>query len=136
MQIDDNTPALLVAHEKHGNRYFLLRSDADLHAAALSLLRERLSEGYYNEYKRPDPGPLDFTAEDAASMPESVRAAALQQLALRENERREWKRMRTLAGVLEKAEGGDGACAWRVLQAREGHQYERVELERFSRPVM
>lgn len=56
-------PMVLVLREKHDNRYFLVRDDADLNRAALHILRQRYEEGYYE-----DPVRSDYVNEDAEQM--------------------------------------------------------------------
>jgi hypothetical protein len=47
-------PMVLVLREEHDSRYYLVRDDAELNRAALTILRERDAEGWYTEPDRAD----------------------------------------------------------------------------------
>lgn len=52
---------ILIAKEKHGDRYFDASSNEKLHKACVKLLQERLNEGYYQVYEDKD---LIITPDD------------------------------------------------------------------------
>src|SRR5271168_4307264 len=80
------SPSVLVFKEKHGDRHFNVPDDEALFAAALKVLAERFKQGYwyYDPAKEGAaeamPEAPDFTAEQVATMPESLRKAAYKKL--------------------------------------------------------
>ena len=42
---------LLIAFEKHGQRYFCVPTDQELHEVSVRLMQERIDEGWYEDKK-------------------------------------------------------------------------------------
>lgn len=130
---DVKKPSVLILHEKHGDRHFLVRDDAELHVTALAVLKARHKSGYY--YHRPekpkDPG---ITQGQYDILPEALRPEAKRRLNTYSHELRwyesesEW-----YESMLRVIESGDGKAAWRLLRNRDG-EYERADLVPFQNP--
>jgi hypothetical protein len=127
-------PTLLVFKEKHGERYFNIPDDTALFAACLKVVSERLKEECW--YLEPDgevPKTPDFTREQIASMPESMRADAEKKLAAYIREMQEFnEEIADFAKIKEAVESRDGRAAWQIVCDRGRYEYEGYSLERFE----
>lgn len=124
-----NEPSVLILHEKHRNRYFVIPDDKALGEAALHVLKERMDEGYW--YSEPEePKGVGYGLKDLESLPEVLRAegkkklAAYKQEVMIYREQKEWWEEANEA-LMKR----DGKLAWKCLVNRNDYEYERVELE-------
>jgi len=128
-------PSIVICHEKHCERYFLVNNDADLFRVALSILKGRFKQtdwGWFIEPEAPPESP-GFTAEDVAKLPAALQADAQKKLqayhqALRvnQNERADWEELQKVA------QGTDGRAAWQVLRNNSDGEYARISIEQLD----
>ena len=127
-------PSIVVCHEKHGERYFLVNNDEDLFRVALSVLKGRFKSdwGWFYEPQAPPVAP-GFTAEDIEKLPKALQADAQkkltsyqQTLRATQNARAEWEELK------KAAEGTDGRAAWQVLRNNSDGEYARISIERLD----
>lgn len=131
---DVRKPSVLILHEKHGDKHFLVRDDAEPHATAMSILRARNKCGYF--YFRPEkPKDVGITQKQYDGLPDALKPEAKRKLTSYARELRwyenesEWYET-----MLRVVESGDGKRAWRLLKSRDG-EYERADLVPFQDPV-
>jgi len=121
--------------EKHENLYFHVPDEAALHAAALSILTGRLRAEYW--YPRPDeaPAPPDYTDEtEIENLRGHIQATARQKLAEFKQAFQAWTKERDMfARILWAVENKSGVAAWQILKARRHGEYERLDLENYSK---
>ena len=107
---------VMVLREKHGDRYFVVDNDEELHQTALAVVRQRLKEGWYYEPDEPKKSDLDYTKEDVAKLPVSLQKEASRKLEcediLMEYYRDEKKRWDLVNQACSQA---DGKTAWVIL---------------------
>lgn len=127
-------PRLLIAKEKHGDRYFDASTDVQLTQACCKLLRERLAAGYY------DPGspPRDIPMTDAQieALPAAVSQSAKEHNRRVQQDHRRYaadqeylqRVQEVLASTTVRYTRGQ-VLAWQLLADREDSQYESVALE-------
>jgi hypothetical protein len=126
-------PRLLVFKEKHGERNFYIPDDATLFKAALKVLTDRFKEGYWY-YKPEDPPKApDFTKEQVASMPESMRADATKKLMKHAEAMRYYVReVEDYNDAVKAVNTKDGRLAWQSLRNSSGGEYQGCSLERLE----
>ena len=149
-------PSVLVLREKHGNRYFDAGSDSELNRAALAILRERDTDGYWylepkrDEYVREDDDKTvtefeAIAADVLAQLPESTRAQmqtaydkAVQHRTRGERaykqERDWWELMKSLLAqspeeALVRTNRAGRPLCFLALQYRGNGEYEGYEIE-------
>jgi plasmid stabilization system protein ParE len=135
---------VLVAHEKHGARYFDASTTETWAAASLRLLRERFEEDWY---QRPDDETnqevVAMSEAEVAALPEALRVQAthLRRQATANRSRaqrdRDWyDKAKKLVDEVDISTVSRGRVpgeweeprAWAFLIARNEAEYERVEL--------
>ena len=122
-QIKPNT--ILVAKEKHGNRYFLANTEEALVKACLKLLQERLGEYQYcidGSYPKPD-------FDDVNALPESLRESAKVVLDRYNNNQKQNNDLIAYCNSVEKAIKEKDDSAVILLFQRRDHEYENVFFE-------
>lgn len=121
-------PSVLVAHEKHGDSYFHVPDDEALGRVALHILKERLKTGWL--YVRPEePKPLDFTKEDIAKLPESMREQAQKKWDQYSSEKKYVRNESIWFEDMDQAiREENGKLAWACLTERNDAEYEALEL--------
>lgn len=130
-----NQPMLLVFNEKHGDRYFNVPNDEALFAAALKIVTERFEQGYW--YVEPEenekPAAPDFTKEQIATLPESMREAAQKKLREYERSLHDYNELVDGYARIKKAvDEKDGRVAWEVIRDRCDAEYEGYALKPFE----
>jgi hypothetical protein len=126
-------PKLLVFKEKHGQRYFYVHNDKALFKAALKILTERAKEGYW--YYKPEEPPKapDFTKEQIATLPESMRADATKKLQQYTDACRRYDaEVEDYNEIQEALKTKNGKLAWQCLRNRSDGEYEGCSLERIE----
>lgn len=123
-------PGILVVTEKHSTRYFIARTWMERDVAALQILTERLTDGWYYEPEEPKSKP-DLTLEQAQSLPNGViQDAAFKQIKNYVQTQREFEDELTQWLDIKKAVlFFNAADAWRIIRDRSKHEYERVTVE-------
>ena len=127
-------PQVLILNEKHGDRYFLVKTEKDLHDIALKVVTQRFKDGYWYYYDDELPELPEISKEQIAQLKDGNVKRALQQAwdsydyALRFCEDGK-KEQLFLKNLLDKQ---DGVAAWKFLRHRRGHQYEGYQLEAFE----
>ena len=48
--IHENEPRILILNEKHGDSYFIVNSEKELHEICVQILKQRLIHGFYTVY--------------------------------------------------------------------------------------
>jgi hypothetical protein len=125
----------LIAKEKHATRYFDASTEEALYAAALKLLKERMSQ--YGCIRSPGKASAWYKSADILT---DEQIAALPNDALKSQADRARCEARRLKQQYEEAlvtwgaaraarEENDGAAAWQVLQMREDYEYEGFSFE-------
>lgn len=126
-------PKLFVAHEKHGDRHFLLLSEKDLFKVALTLTKERVEQGYF--YKQEEPEKPTTEQGWIDSHPS---------IAVRHAARREWllyKEKLSYANDVNEAHllasaavaTGNGELALEAMKLHRDYEYEGYNVEKFER---
>ena len=127
-------PMLLVFKEKHGERYFNVPNDDALFAACLKVVTERLKDGYW--YNEPDgvvPQAPDFTKDQVASMPESMRSDAYKKLRAYDQALSSFnEEIADHAKIKKAVDEKNGRLAWGIIRDRGRYEYEGYDLERFE----
>ena len=122
-------PKLLILKEKHCNRYFHVTNERTLFRIAIEVLRERYEEGWYQDDPRTPDGP-GFVEAAMETLPQSLRAAARQQLDGYKHDYKEWETARNFALRTKRAlKDKNGRLAWTLLNERSGHEYEQATLQ-------
>lgn len=134
--VDDDPPRILVFEEKHGRRYFAATTEDEVHAVALMILAERISEGYFEDPEEPEMFETQahlLTDEQIFALPSKAlrtHAKALAKQALHDMrqyhcELEECRRARQAVFTL------NGAQAWAILcdRDRRNFEYEGFEFE-------
>ncbi len=123
---------IIVVTEKHGTRYFAADTKDQLHASALKILSERLTDGYwYAEPEKPTQ-PVLLSDEQIAMLPKdsSTRIHAEDERKVYRRAVRNYEEDLLRYNAIRKAVADkDGAAAWKVLQSRTDHEYEGCDLE-------
>lgn len=121
---------VLVCHEKHGQRFYVVDSDEELLKVAVTILRGRLKEGHWYHDPGPEPVPPDFDEAAVPKMPRSMQAGARKVLQEHKERLRFWNREKTdWEGIVQAAASADGELAWQTLRDRSDWEYERISLE-------
>lgn len=132
---------ILIAHEKHGDRYFNASTNYELAKVSIKLLKERLKLGYYTpdeDYKEP-PKQLDETIlaklEDRTRKSEEYiykEKVKYHQQYL--ESKRDYERIQQIVeqndlSLIPASKYRESLPrAFYYLQEREGHEYENLEL--------
>lgn len=130
-------PSVIVAKEKHDDRYLDATTVEAFQRSALALLRERFDEEYW--YPSPaedgDPPAIDLDAEAVELLPEDSLTRRLyeEQISRRNRWQKEHDRyVRWYEAAQRALAENDGALAWRCLEQRKCAEYESVSLERLE----
>lgn len=128
-------PGVLVAKEKHGDRYFDSSTPEAFFKACLTLVKERLTPdyGYYfppTEVKTPS-----LSKEAAEVLPDGpVRAAAVREWAQYIAAVKAYERdLKMFEAAKLAVESEDGLLAWTVLSMRKDYEYEYISQEPFEK---
>lgn len=134
-------PKLLVFREKHGERYFLVQNEAQLHAIALHVLQERVKAGIIPSV---DNGTVTF--DDLKNVQrECSQIEAIQDLEIRTAAFEAWKnrihfikeclreklQIRAVQHVLDVRHG---PSAWSILEDRSTYSNEGYQLTDLCNP--
>lgn len=124
-------PALMVLEEKHGDTHFLIRSEAEVYAHALAILKARYKAKNY--YFEPKPKPIDLTEENIKALPESLRQDAQKKLQIHNDAVWRYEADKQISEELQKAlKDEDGKLAWETLLLFVDSEYENIRLEPFD----
>jgi hypothetical protein len=120
---------ILIAKEKHGDRYFDVSSKEQLHKVALYLLKQRFEAGYW--YYEPKPvEALGFEEKDLSTMPASLQEDAEKRLNRYYWELKTYKEeLANWQDIQEAIKNSDGALALQILECRDRFEYESVYVE-------
>jgi hypothetical protein len=143
---------IIVCQEKHGTRYYDASSDEEWAKSALKILSDRLDDGYwyYDPRAESHPFSLDLRkkrdellaitdeqidaipSEEARDLLRAKREQARAELREEADEIEEYERIRAVVEAQDESFVTVGRSrepkAWRLLEARSGHEYESVEL--------
>lgn len=61
--VQDNEPQILILKEKHGNSYYIVNSEKELHDICVDVLKDRLQRGFYDVDEESDEE-LGFESEE------------------------------------------------------------------------
>lgn len=126
-------PMLLVFKEKHGERYFYIPDDAALFGACLKVVTERLEQDWYPEPDGVVPKAPDFTREQIATLPESMRAEATAKLRAYDRDVEAFnEELADFAKIKKAVDEKNGRLAWGIIRDRARAEYEGYDLERFE----
>ena len=122
---------IIIAHEKHGTRYFDASTPEVLAESAFKLLKERWEDGYW--YYSDDP-PEDkdvLSEEQIAALPtETLRNFESQKRKQYLRKVNNWqKNQKEYLSIKNCVENNLKDQAWKLLRIRSGYEYETVELE-------
>lgn len=120
---------ILVFNEKHGDRHYVVRTNADLEKIALDIVLERKEQGWYYKPEKKEFGKL-LTKEEIEALPtESLQAAAKKEMRELVSNikyyKEEWENWNLLERVVEKQ---SGELALSFLDSRRDGEYERYEI--------
>lgn len=122
-------PGVLVCHEKHGNCYYWALTQDQLHKHALEILTGRFTDGWYY-----CPEEKETKSEIPLSQIEKLPDGQIKKAAMRAYKNWEYERNENASLVdqyhaIEAAvETEDGKEALMLLDWRNDHEYERVEV--------
>ena len=122
---------ILRFEEKHGDRYFVILGEKELHQACLKVLKERFQDRnwYYNP-PSDEPEIPAYTQEQILQLQGAAREAAQREFNNYKKELRDHQKdMEQWARIKIAVETGDGAAAFQILQDRSDYEYERMVLE-------
>lgn len=138
---DQNAMSVLVVEEKHGTHYHLVANEAQLHAAALDVIKQRYEEGYFYgsaedvEETKKDRAEKQvryraLKAELEGLTNEHLIAAGKSELAtLAEGFKYDTESIRHYEMAKKAVETSNGLLAWCLLESRSDYEYERVHIE-------
>lgn len=122
---------IIVAQEKHGDRYLNATTDEALAASCVKLLKERLEQGWYDPGNPPEAKDV-LTPEQIDLLPtESLRIAEANKCRSYLKELKYWERdveFEKQVKQIVQSDVVDAKQAWRLLQSRNG-EYEAVNIE-------
>ena len=120
---------ILIAHEKHGNRYYDASTPENLGRACLQILKERQEDGYYDLGDPPD-GKDILSLEEIQELPRRLQESERAMVNAYLKEERRYKQFKTDFDTLTKiiAEG-DWQNAYKCLRLYANGEYERISLE-------
>ncbi len=121
-----NYPYLLIFHEKHGSRHFLINSEVDLHKVALTVVKQRIEEGWYDIFEPEEPKCPKRPDDNAEGY---VQRAYTKELESYKFWRKEYFNQKELWELLQKINKNDGEAAYQLLEIRSNHEYEGTETE-------
>lgn len=124
-------PGVLVAYEKHGNRFFKAGNREELLASALKLLKERFESGkWYFVPESPEKPDLPMTEDEAKALKDGpVKDAILREYNTYKRDVREFQLFFQDYQLIQKAiNENDGMKALESLFNHSSYEYERVEL--------
>lgn len=126
-----NNKQILIAYEKHGNRYFDASTPELLAESAFKLLKERWDEGYWYVSEDPPEREDILSEEQIAALPtESLRSAELAKRTYYLAEFNNWQRdEKEILAIQDCVENNLKDKALKLLQNRSDYEYENVELE-------
>jgi hypothetical protein len=128
-------PSVLVCHQKHGDIYYNAPDDAALCKAALSILKERLEDGYwYNDPADELPANPNMTDEQIDALPAGrIRDTARQEMTNYHVAVQEQGDAISMWKDIHRAiEENNGKLAWRILRDRRDYEYERCSIEQLQ----
>lgn len=123
---------VVVFHEKHGERYFLVKEQEDFGRIALKMVRERNGNRFCNLYdgcgEDVNPPEPKITMEQAATMDKEIQSTVnALWTRYREAKGRALEEVKH-AALLKKALDGDACAAVQVLFQNRDHEYEGFEV--------
>jgi hypothetical protein len=125
-RIDDKKGRILVFMEKHGNRYFLAETKEQVYDACLKILKERA--WMFVEPKEPE---LEDEHQDMVFEPGSIFEKTQVDIIKRNQNKilayNETMNQYKLARFA--VDQNNGRIAWRVINDRYDHEYERYDFE-------
>lgn len=148
-----NGSRIIVCHEKHETRYYDASTDEAWAKSSLKILTDRFNEGYwyYDPRAEQHPFSLDLRAkrdelaaitddqieqipsEDARELLRKKREQALDEQSEDAEMVEEYERIKAVVEAQDDSFETVGRSrepkAWRLLEARSDHEYERIELE-------
>lgn len=139
---------VLVVYEKHGERYFDVRTDELLTVVALKLLRERRADGYYTPGSPPTG--VCRTPEEIAALPLDIQHAVRQTSAALRRQQQQYQDAVDFLALVDTVLGDfelAAACrrykhrtgyprAFELLAERSDYEYERVEIPDLAMPML
>lgn len=122
---------ILVAREKHGNRYFDASTPELLAKSAFKLLKERWEDEYWYYLDDPPDGKDILSEEQIVALPtEGLQSAESKKRTDYLRELRNWQSdEREYLAIQDCVENNCFNKAWKLLNGRSDYEYESVELE-------
>ena len=130
-----NKKYVLVANEKHGERYFDATSLKDFSRSVLYLLTERYEADYWYYPPEKPERPVGLPgADDINNMPDGeFKSSAKKLLARHISEKKIYERkLADYNDIIEAVKNQNVELAWGCLINRSGWEYERISLEAFE----
>lgn len=122
---------ILVFEEKHSKRYFQATTGDQIHQVALTILKERVDEGWIREPEMPKLELLEMTDEYINSL--ASNALKMTAKVERNNQRQQAREYQEEARAFLEAQlalsTNDGAKAYEILYSRDDHEYEGFTFE-------
>lgn len=122
---------IIVFKEKHGSRIFDASTDAQLHAACLKVVTERLKEGYWYDKPELPVCNIGMTEEQIGKLPNgTVKYAALKELSEFKEELKSAENGISAFSKIEKTvKEKNGKLAYSIIVGRGAHEYEEYSIE-------
>ena len=127
---------VLICHEKHFNRYFVIPDNETLHRTCVKILKERLKEGWYEPNKLSDVvDRLGMTEKSINSMPEGeIKKRALDMFSSYKEREKIYQKEKLFLEKVKEVIGtpfnpAKKMSAFYILSGRRDYEYERVDLE-------
>ncbi len=122
---------ILIAHEKHGNRFFDASTEELRNKAALFLLTERFKDGFW--YYEPEPPDSEgiLTEEQIAALPtEALRNQEFTKLRQYKRAQKQYEANDKVYYQIEQAvKNKDATFAYKLLMSRTSYEYENITIE-------
>lgn len=132
MQITE--PSIVVFHEKHGDRYFLVNNQEDLEALAVHMVLERAGMGYWYYFESEKPTEPKVSKAEGLKLGGRLTEASVLEWIDYERNLREYNYEQKDSETLDKIKGGWKSpeirkLALRFLENRRDSEYEGFDVE-------
>lgn len=122
---------VVIFHEKHGERYYLVKEQEDFGRMALEVIQDRKKCGFYDytiKVSDLQPEPPKVTMEQAATMDEAVQRTVQDLWTNYKRAKQDMEGDLERVTLLKKALDGDAIAAVRLLVQSRGYEHEAFEI--------
>jgi hypothetical protein len=119
---------VLKFEEKHGDRFFLVKTISDFHKVCKKIFDEREKYGWYNYIKAlKEPKAPDFKEDDIPNLPESMQQSAKDLMRRYKTDLHEYKSSLLQKNLYDLAKTGNEAACAQFLNDSKSGEYESFE---------